>query len=212
MGKSLQRQRARMGFAVTATFALSMTASLAIAIHAEAQGTLTTGGFVLANVYMLQFVRPLEMLGTAARDVSQALEFVRPLILPRGGKALCGELVYRLWVARVGEDRLDHPQAPGVVDRVVDLRKIDSESYKFSICPRTESGGSADERAPLDGSTVLFRNERLTAPVKATLRRVVRADPDGCRHPRDREADEASGEIHAGPPCAATVGARSIGE
>jgi len=76
----LQSQRLRMGFAVTATFALSMTASLAIAVHAVAQGALTTGGFVLANVYMLQVVRPLEMLGTATRDLSQALAFVRPLI------------------------------------------------------------------------------------------------------------------------------------
>lgn len=76
----LQRQRLRMGFAATATFALSMTTSLAIAVHAAMQGTLTTGGFVLANVYMLQVLRPLEMLGSAARDVSQSLEFIRPLI------------------------------------------------------------------------------------------------------------------------------------
>ena len=76
----LQRQRLRMGFAVTATFALSMTASLAIAVHAVTHDTLTVGGFVLANIYMLQIVRPLEMLGAASRDVSQALEFIRPLI------------------------------------------------------------------------------------------------------------------------------------
>jgi ABC-type multidrug transport system fused ATPase/permease subunit len=76
----LQRHRLRMGFAVTATFALSMSASLAIAVHAVTQGTLTTGGFVLANVYMLQVLRPLEMLGSAARDLSQSLEFIRPLI------------------------------------------------------------------------------------------------------------------------------------
>jgi len=76
----LQRQRLRLGFVATATFALSMTASLAIAVHAVTQGTLTTGGFVLANVYMLQVLRPLEMLGSAARDVSQSLEFIRPLI------------------------------------------------------------------------------------------------------------------------------------
>lgn len=77
---TLQRERMRIGFAATATFALSMTASLAIAIHAVTQGTLTTGGFVLANLYMLQVLRPLEMLGSAAREVSQSLAFVRPLI------------------------------------------------------------------------------------------------------------------------------------
>ena len=76
----LQRQRLHMGFAVMVIFALSMTASLVIAIHAVAQGTLTIGGFVLANLYMLQLVRPLEMLSTAARDVSQGLAFIRPLM------------------------------------------------------------------------------------------------------------------------------------
>ncbi len=77
---SLQRARFRMGLVVTATFALSMTALLVIAVHALLRGTLTTGGFVLANVYMLQLVRPLEMLGAAVRDMSQAMEFVRPLM------------------------------------------------------------------------------------------------------------------------------------
>ena len=77
---TLQQQRLRMGVAATATFALSMAASLAVAVHAVTQGTLTTGGFVLANVYMLQVLRPLEMLGSAARDLSQSLEFIRPLI------------------------------------------------------------------------------------------------------------------------------------
>ena len=76
----LQRARWRMGFAATATFALSMTALLAIALHAVLHGTPTVGGFVLANVYMLQVVRPLEMVGAAARDMSQAMEFIRPLM------------------------------------------------------------------------------------------------------------------------------------
>lgn len=76
----LHRQRARAGLAVTATFAVSMAASLAIAAHALGRGTLSIGGFVLVTVYLLQLVRPLEMLGAAARDVAQALEFVRPLL------------------------------------------------------------------------------------------------------------------------------------
>ena len=76
----LHRQRTRMGLALTATFALSMAVSLAIAVHAVTHGTLSVGGFVLANVYMLQVVRPLEMLSAAARDLSQALEFIRPLL------------------------------------------------------------------------------------------------------------------------------------
>lgn len=73
-------QRVKVGLAVAATFTVSVAASLTLAADAVGRGTLTVGGFVLANVYMLQIVRPLEMLGAALRDVSQALGFVRPLL------------------------------------------------------------------------------------------------------------------------------------
>lgn len=76
----LHRQRAAFGMAVTAIFAVSVAASLASAAHAVQQGTLTIGGFVLAGVYMLQMIRPVETLGLAVRDVAQAAEFARPLV------------------------------------------------------------------------------------------------------------------------------------
>jgi ABC-type multidrug transport system fused ATPase/permease subunit len=76
----LQRRRLRLGFAVAAVFMLSMGTSLALATHSVANGTLTVGGFVLANVYMLQVLRPLEALSGAVRDVCQGLAFVRPLL------------------------------------------------------------------------------------------------------------------------------------
>ena len=72
--------RVRIGLAVAATFTVSVAVSLLLAGDAVARGTLTVGGFVLANIYMLQIVRPLEVLGSAVRDVSQALGFVQPLI------------------------------------------------------------------------------------------------------------------------------------
>jgi ATP-binding cassette subfamily B protein len=77
---TFQLERLRVGLAVAAVFALSMTTLLAVAVHEVLHGTLTAGGFVLANIYMLQVARPLEMLGTAARDLLQAVEFIRPLI------------------------------------------------------------------------------------------------------------------------------------
>jgi ABC-type transport system involved in Fe-S cluster assembly fused permease/ATPase subunit len=73
-------QRVKMGLAIAATFTVSVAASLTVAADAVSAGTLTIGGFVLANVYMLQIARPLEMLGAALRDVSQALGFVRPFL------------------------------------------------------------------------------------------------------------------------------------
>jgi ABC-type multidrug transport system fused ATPase/permease subunit len=74
------RARGRHGLVLAATLALSMITSIAIALHAAAQGRLSVGGFVLANVYLLQVVRPLELLGAAVRDLSQSLAFIRPVL------------------------------------------------------------------------------------------------------------------------------------
>ena len=77
---ALQRQRLRGGLAVLAVFAISISASLGAAIHALRDGTLTIGGFVLANMYILQVLRPLDMLALATRDVTQALAFMGPML------------------------------------------------------------------------------------------------------------------------------------
>lgn len=74
------RQRAKLGLAITCAFVLSVASALAIAARGVIEGTLSMGGFVLASVYTLQMVRPLEMLGGAARDACQALEHMRPLL------------------------------------------------------------------------------------------------------------------------------------
>jgi len=76
----LNRMRAAIGVGVTLTFTLSMAASLFLAGSAVADRSLTLGGFVLANVYMLQIVRPLEAFGAAVRDISQSLGFIGPLL------------------------------------------------------------------------------------------------------------------------------------
>ncbi len=72
--------RARIGGLVAVIFTLSVAASLGLAASAVDSGTLTIGGFVLANVYMLQVVRPLETLGSATRDISQALGWISPAL------------------------------------------------------------------------------------------------------------------------------------
>ncbi len=74
------RLTARLGLATSALFALALAACIALSADAVAHGTMTVGGFVLAGVYMLQMVHPLEVLGSATRDVSRALSFMRPLL------------------------------------------------------------------------------------------------------------------------------------
>lgn len=76
----LQRQRLRRGAAVIGVFAATVGAVLALASASVLQGSLTVGGFVLVNLYMMQLVRPLEALCAAVRDVSQAVAFARPLL------------------------------------------------------------------------------------------------------------------------------------
>ena len=78
--RRLYRLNAMIALAASATFSLSTAACLRISFQAVADGTMTVGGFVLATVYMLQMVRPLESLGNAARDISSALGYLRPLL------------------------------------------------------------------------------------------------------------------------------------
>jgi len=76
----LHRLNFGIALAASAVFAASMGASLFIAAAAVDRHAMTLGGFVLATVYALQMVRPLESLGTAARDVASAVGYLQPLI------------------------------------------------------------------------------------------------------------------------------------
>jgi ATP-binding cassette subfamily B protein len=78
--QDLLHRRLAIGTSVTAVFTMSVASSLALALLAAWQGSLSLGGFVLATLYMVQIIRPLELLSSAARDVSQGLAFVRPLL------------------------------------------------------------------------------------------------------------------------------------
>ena len=77
---ALHRQRAVVGSAITAVFAVSLAITLVLAANAVVRGDMSIGAFVLTQVYMLQMVRPLDMLGAAARDIAQAQAFVRPVL------------------------------------------------------------------------------------------------------------------------------------
>jgi len=76
----LNRLSLAIALAASLTFSLSMAGCLLISVDAVSRGTLSVGGFVLATVYMLQMVRPLETLGSASRDIARALGFMAPLL------------------------------------------------------------------------------------------------------------------------------------
>lgn len=74
------RASAGTGVAATAVFAVSLAASLGIAANGVASGSLSVGGFILTGIYLLQMVRPLEVLGSAMRDLSRSLRLAQPLL------------------------------------------------------------------------------------------------------------------------------------
>ncbi|WP_425259074.1 ATP-binding cassette domain-containing protein [Rubrivivax sp. RP6-9] len=78
--RAMGAQHVRLGIANAACIAACLAALLALALDGLHAGTLTSGGFVLVNVYLLQMLRPLETVGVATRDIAQALGFLRPLL------------------------------------------------------------------------------------------------------------------------------------
>lgn len=68
------------GLAVATIFGVSLGAALAFAAREVARGTMTVGDFVLVNAYVLQIVRPLEMLGVAARSLSQGVAYLHRML------------------------------------------------------------------------------------------------------------------------------------
>ncbi len=77
---SLNRLNVLIALAASGTFAASMAASLLIGVDAVQKHAMSLGGFVLTTVYTVQMVRPLESMGAAARDLSRALGYLRPLL------------------------------------------------------------------------------------------------------------------------------------
>lgn len=76
----LRAHRMHTGLATVVIFTGSMGGTLAIAVSGVHSGVLTIGSFVLINVYLVQMVKPLEMLATATRDLSQGLGFMAPFM------------------------------------------------------------------------------------------------------------------------------------
>lgn len=78
--RKLDRLNAGIALAASGIFAVSMAACLILGADAVHRHTMSIGAFVLSTVYTIQMVRPLESLGTAARDLSRAVGYMRPLI------------------------------------------------------------------------------------------------------------------------------------
>jgi ABC-type transport system involved in Fe-S cluster assembly fused permease/ATPase subunit len=68
------------GLAVATTYAAFLALTILYAVKQVQLGALTIGGFVLVNTYMLQIIRPIEMLGYAVQGFSQGIAMLDSML------------------------------------------------------------------------------------------------------------------------------------
>ena len=73
------RRRLEHGAAVALVFSATVALGLALVSRDAVQGGVSLGAVVMLNAYLLQLMRPLEMLGFAARDLGQGLAYLSSL-------------------------------------------------------------------------------------------------------------------------------------
>jgi len=77
--RAVYRARFVNGVLVTLVFSAGLAATLWLAAGQVESGLMTTGDLVLINAWMLQVVRPLELLGYGLRDIGQGAAFIEKL-------------------------------------------------------------------------------------------------------------------------------------
>jgi ABC-type transport system involved in Fe-S cluster assembly fused permease/ATPase subunit len=74
--RTFHARRFENGVASALVFTVTMGAVIVQAAASYAAGNITIGDFVLLHAYMLQIIRPLEMVGFALRDVAQGMTYL----------------------------------------------------------------------------------------------------------------------------------------
>lgn len=77
--RRLLARRLEGGMAASLVFVATVVASLVLVAGDVARGALSAGDLVLISAYLLQIVRPIEMLGFAARDLGQGRAYLAAL-------------------------------------------------------------------------------------------------------------------------------------
>jgi ABC-type transport system involved in Fe-S cluster assembly fused permease/ATPase subunit len=77
---SFYRLYSMSGLAVATTYAVFLALTILYAVGQVKAGAMTIGGFVLVNTYMLQIIRPIEMLGYAVQGFSQGIAMLDSML------------------------------------------------------------------------------------------------------------------------------------
>ena len=153
---ALSTQHVRLGLAVSGCIAVCLAALLALALHGLQTRTLTSGGFVLINVYLLQMLRPLETLGNAIRDIAQALGFMRPLL-----QMMTANVEPCTAPSATFKPRTSRPPAPVPLPLPLASSKPPTQASMLSEAPTVRLRGV---RFGYDPSQPLLRNVDLDVP------------------------------------------------
>ncbi len=78
--REFYRARFANGALIAIVFAAGLAATLWLGLTRVQSGAMTIGDFVLVNAYMLQIVRPLELLGFGIRDIGQGAAFIERML------------------------------------------------------------------------------------------------------------------------------------
>ena len=78
--RDFYRARFANGTMIALIFAASLAATLWLGLARVQSGAMSVGDFVLVNAYMLQIVRPLELLGLGVRDIGQGAAFIERML------------------------------------------------------------------------------------------------------------------------------------
>lgn len=74
------RRRFQNGLAATVVFAFLVCGATIYAGSLAAQGRISVGSFVLIGTYVIQLVRPIELIGYAIRDIGQGVAYLSQII------------------------------------------------------------------------------------------------------------------------------------
>jgi len=112
------RRYAYFGFAATAVYVSFLAASISYAAHEVHTGRMSIGDFVLVNAYVLQVIRPVELLGQSMQLLSQGLAMLGKMLALLRERAEPGYEEARKSLPRRGAltfERVGYCYIPGTV-------------------------------------------------------------------------------------------------
>ncbi|WP_272988055.1 ATP-binding cassette domain-containing protein [Hyphomonas adhaerens] len=185
------RARFVNGVRVALIFATGLAATLWFAVARVQSGAMTIGDFILVNAYMLQIVRPLELLGYGVRDIGQGAAFIERMLdlldeepepsVSSGGEHSAADLARAQGAARVAFENVTFSYVEG--QPVLRDLSFEIEPGAMTALVGASGGGkSSIVRLILrfyepDAGRILFDGVPLTDYPPAELRRLIALVP-----------------------------------